>query len=211
MLFNAIMTEPPPTPHPPPPTPRHPPPASIHMQTLILDRIFELAPSLNVVVSDVDVVWLRDPSPLFALHPRADLMAGTDEHGSWVAVPRGEGELEPDMEYWAALNTGGTRLAGCGRGMALPRGVLLPTPSQNVRPWTPHPPRTPQHPCDWALCVVANVEVPPTPTPHPPSHPPTPPPHPTPPHPTPPHPHPHPHPHRHVLDPRQRPHRGLRA
>jgi hypothetical protein len=80
----------------------------------VLQRILELVPDLHVVVSDVDVVWLRDPAPIFSLHLAADLIFSMDETGTGNFSPdqNGQGELEKDGNMHVKQNTGMWLLRG---------------------------------------------------------------------------------------------------
>lgn len=62
---------------------------------------------LDIVVSDLDVAWLRDPRPLFALHPAADVLFSHD--GTWTKQPPGSGsseQLEEGGTVWDPVNAG---------------------------------------------------------------------------------------------------------
>ena len=59
---------------------------------------------LQVVVTDADVLWLRNPIPFFERFPDADLLTGSDHLAHTV---EGE-ELEKWPEADSAFNTGGS-------------------------------------------------------------------------------------------------------
>ncbi|PSC75627.1 Histone H2A [Micractinium conductrix] len=72
-------------------------------RVFVLDAIVEYG--LDIVVSDVDVVWFRDPAPLLKKFPKADLLVGLD-HGSSANDP-GDSGLEVSFHPNASdFNTG---------------------------------------------------------------------------------------------------------
>ena len=41
---------------------------------------------VDVLISDIDVAWLRDPIPLFRRYPQADILVSTDQLRSEILV-----------------------------------------------------------------------------------------------------------------------------
>lgn len=60
-------------------------------------------PSLQVIISDVDVMWLRDPQPFFQRFPDADVLTSTDHLTPTVGARE---ELEMYAEAGSAFNIG---------------------------------------------------------------------------------------------------------
>jgi hypothetical protein len=56
-----------------------------------------------VIISDVDVLWLRDPVPFFKRFPDADVLTSTDHLASTVGAKE---ELERYPEAGSAFNIG---------------------------------------------------------------------------------------------------------
>ncbi|KAL4447412.1 hypothetical protein ABPG75_004631 [Micractinium tetrahymenae] len=71
-------------------------------KVFILDRIVDWG--LNLVVSDMDVVWFRDPSPLLDQYPAADLIFSTDATNT--ANEDGDEGLALDGSAGQDFNTG---------------------------------------------------------------------------------------------------------
>jgi hypothetical protein len=63
---------------------------------------------LQAVISDVDVMWLRDPVPFFKRFPDADVLTSTDHLSSTVGAKE---ELERYPEAGSAFNIG--KLLSC--------------------------------------------------------------------------------------------------
>ncbi|GBF89049.1 hypothetical protein Rsub_01766 [Raphidocelis subcapitata] len=59
---------------------------------------------VDVLLSDVDVVWLADPLPFMRAHPAASILVSLDTPGSWT--PPGDGGLEHDFQWGRVCNTG---------------------------------------------------------------------------------------------------------
>lgn len=78
---------------------------------LMVEHLLQMGFS-SVILSDTDTAWLRDPQPLFNMHPEADIMVSTDclSHraerlvDNWPYTPRC-GHV-PGATCCAALNTG---------------------------------------------------------------------------------------------------------
>lgn len=72
------------------------------------ERVFILSQIMdwgfNIIVSDVDVAWLRDPIPLMAEHPHAGMLWSHD--GVWTHNEPGDAGLEVDGNVHYNLNTG---------------------------------------------------------------------------------------------------------
>lgn len=95
-------------------------------------RWFHLLPLLRagvrVVLSDSDVVWLRQPLPYFraleAAHPRLDFSISTDAQGSSRPRPLAGTEADLDAEVWThcweSMNLGSARRMHSTRGLAWP-------------------------------------------------------------------------------------------
>ena len=56
-----------------------------------LIRDFTKVEGISVLISDIDVAWLRDPTPFFARYPSADILVSTD-------LLRSEINLEPNKQ-----------------------------------------------------------------------------------------------------------------
>lgn len=72
------------------------------------ERVFILAQIIdwgfNIIVSDVDVAWLRDPIPFMKAQPHADMLWSHD--GVWTHNEAGDAGLEVDGNVHYNLNTG---------------------------------------------------------------------------------------------------------
>jgi hypothetical protein len=77
--------------------------AATWRKVVALASLMEAHP-VDVLVSDVDVVWLDDPLPFMAAHPAASLLASLDTPGSWT--PPGDAGLEHDFQLGRVANTG---------------------------------------------------------------------------------------------------------
>jgi arabinosyltransferase len=86
---------------------------------VIVQRLLLEGAASTVILSDVDTVWLRDPSPFLRLHPSADVLISTDCLSHWVeaqaAVSRANGSRPvyyhrcghlPGAAFGRAFNTG---------------------------------------------------------------------------------------------------------
>ncbi|GAB4816673.1 hypothetical protein N2152v2_003719 [Parachlorella kessleri] len=71
-------------------------------KVLILRQVVDWG--FNVVFSDMDVIWMRDPLPLFQLHPHADILWSTDV--SRTDNPPGDMGLEMWGDMKTNFNTG---------------------------------------------------------------------------------------------------------
>ncbi|GAB4815828.1 hypothetical protein N2152v2_002874 [Parachlorella kessleri] len=71
-------------------------------KVLVLDQVVEWG--FNIVISDMDVAWLRDPLPLFEDHPQADVLLSTD--GCATVNDVGDAGLERDGNMHHNFNTG---------------------------------------------------------------------------------------------------------
>jgi hypothetical protein len=58
----------------------------------------------QVIISDVDVMWLRDPLPFFQKFPDADILTSTDHLTPTVGTAE---ELEKYPDAGSAFNIGG--------------------------------------------------------------------------------------------------------
>jgi len=61
-----------------------------------LIRDFTKVEGISVLISDIDVAWLRDPTPFFARYPSADILVSTD-------LLRSEINLEPNKQVPALV------------------------------------------------------------------------------------------------------------
>jgi hypothetical protein len=57
-----------------------------------------------VAITDIDALWLRDPTPFFQRYPDADILTSSDELRSSVGA---EEVLEKYPEAGSAFNIGG--------------------------------------------------------------------------------------------------------
>jgi hypothetical protein len=79
-------------------------------KVFVLDAVVDYG--FNLVVSDIDVVWFKDPLPLFARHPDADLLFSEDGGASRNAP--GDDGLEEGGNPHHNFNTGGPPPGGAG-------------------------------------------------------------------------------------------------
>lgn len=83
---------------------------------LIVRRLLEDHAFSAVVLSDVDTVWLRDPTPFFARHPSADVLISTDCLSHWLEAQHDTQSAQhtyyhrcghlPGATFGRAFNTG---------------------------------------------------------------------------------------------------------
>lgn len=71
-------------------------------KVFVLDAVADWG--FNLVISDVDVVWFRDPLPLFAKHAHADLIFSED--GTQSINSPGDDGLETNGDAYHDFNTG---------------------------------------------------------------------------------------------------------
>ncbi|KAI3429328.1 hypothetical protein D9Q98_005423 [Chlorella vulgaris] len=71
-------------------------------KVFVLDMVADWG--FDIVVSDVDVVWFKDPTPLFTEHPNADLLFGED--GTQSLNEAGDAGLEVTSSPFHDFNTG---------------------------------------------------------------------------------------------------------
>jgi Nucleotide-diphospho-sugar transferase len=96
---------------------------------LIVQQLLEARGAGVVVLSDVDTVWLRDPSEFLLRHPTADMLVSTDCLSHWVE--------EHAADTWAAVHEAGAaapqpvyyhrcgHLPGATFGRAFNTGVII--------------------------------------------------------------------------------------
>ena len=83
---------------------------------LIAAQLLQRPSVSTVILSDVDTVWLRDPSEFLFQHPDADVMISTDCLSAWLEAQHEPGALThkqlhrcghlPGATFGRAFNTG---------------------------------------------------------------------------------------------------------